>query len=910
MAGDGQKDVTKKIGADDPAKTVLHINLVDLSGDGKAKPASTATSTELPIQLADATLQMNGRHSGPTSSDGNPYTSAGGGVAPGFQVNGKRPQDSIPAAGTTGAPDWNDPAAVAKRNADMQALIAQQQANNQAGENQVNPKAAAQPGNGRVVDPGHDLDGNPIHTLGPWGGAYAALMAVPYTKYVHPLVQRVGIPAQLKVDAKAEAGELTPLGKAADYIPKAYLKAFSPTYVAQTELKRILPIETTAKTHLAQLKTEAQEHVDALNLTKAGRADLKKVAEGSPTTPEAIAEKARAERQMEFLARADKSGLRKATLLAQEKDKIDFLKTNDKFVAGGKVAESEASSLNWSGLVKKMEESKVFSGEEMKPVAEIASKEQPFASVGGKMLSRGELEAIQTATAEGKGFFGTIGSGLKRFGVPLAIVGTASYAQIQAARSLGNNDGTTFLDNIKNRAARIIEPTVPGVVAKDLALMLSSNVKTKAITYLGAQAYESESNMTHAERLGTMIVGLAPAAGALLLKNKEVAVGLAVADAAIGAAAEVTNDLWFNNDKSLSAGAKAIKTLSANPKDLSHSTLNSSVSDFTAIGKDNPFLLTAIYDQAHKPQLTENSSVLERQQVYKQQLVISQAQGENILSNGLTKSQYEKMGNRDAALTDTKNHVEEWRIAPTRGIDIGSMGAKALIGAVGSANLAEWAASQTGTDTSGVEKQKQGIKDQLKDLFTAPHQGQIENALKGSEWGWNLFGKANQDYNLVEFWKHDAFDYAHITDLIGRTADYNASQLGGMANNLNAAQASLDALKAPNSNASPTAIAAAQHMVDARNDALGLTTGYTAKLYRDKALMKMGEAQYMLENAHSGNTQEGGDIKAELDDAMTALNNSAKYAPGNADAKILASMTVTMYQSANLQPTYNFQPNP
>ena len=51
------------------------------------------------------------------------------------------------------------------------------------------------------------------------------------------------------------------------------------------------------------------------------------------------------------------------------------------------------------------------------------------------------------------------------------------------------------------------------------------------------------------------------------------------------------------------------------------------------------------------------------------------------------------------------------------------------------------------------------------------------------------------------------------------------------------------------------------------------------------------------------NTQDGGAIKDELDDAITALNNSARYAPGTADAKILSDMAVTMYQSAGLVPT-------
>jgi hypothetical protein len=909
MAGDGQNDIIKKTGADDAlAKTVLHINLVDLSGDGKTKTASTsqtAKSTELPIELAQAaqpTLQMNGRHSGPTGE--NPYTSAGGGVAPAFQVGGVRPQDAIPATTTTNAPKWDDPAAQAQRNANLQGIAAQNQQQIKANENQGNPNAAAG-NNGKITDLGDDLDGNPVHHMEKLGGLFAAAMSVPYTQWGHPLVQRLGIPAQLKVDARAEAGELTPLGKAVDYLPKAYLKAFSPTYVAQTELKRILPIEAAAKNHLAEIKTGATENLEALNMTKAAKAELKKVAEGSPTTEAGIAEKARAVRQMDYLEAAGKSGLKKPALAAIESNKLDFLKTNDKFLAGGRVAEKEAASLNWSGMLEQMGKANAFTEKEMAPITEIASKEKEFASIGGKLMSRGDLEAIQTATAEGKGFFGTIGSGLKRFGVPLAVVGTASLGQIGIARSLGDNDGTTVWDNIKNRTARIIEPTVPGAVAKDLALMLSPNLKTKAITYLGAQAYESESNMTRTERFGTMVAGLAPAALALAVKgDKELAVGLAVADGVIGLAAEVTSDFWFKDDKSLTTGGKAIKDLSANPKDLSHSTLKSSVSDFTAIGKEDPFLLTGIYDQAHKPQLTATSSALERQAVYKQQLVIGQAQGETILSNGLTKSQYTKMGDRNAVLTDPPNHEEDWRIAPTRGIDIGSMGAKALIGAVGSANLAEWAAVQTGTDTSGVEKQKQGIKDQLKDLFTAPHEGQIENALKGSEWGW---GHTN-DYNLVQFWKHDAFDYAHITDLVGRTADYNASQLPGMKTNLDAAQAKLDQVKG--SNGSSIDVAAAQHMVDARTDALGLSTQYVAKLYRDKALMKLGEAQYMLENAHSGHTQSGGDISAELNDAATALNNSSKYVQGNADAKILANMTLTMYKSASLIPPTNFQPNP
>jgi hypothetical protein len=337
--------------------------------------------------------------------------------------------------------------------------------------------------------------------------------------------------------------------------------------------------------------------------------------------------------------------------------------------------------------------------------------------------------------------------------------------------------------------------------------------------------------------------------------------------------------------------------------DLSHGTLKSSVRDFTSIGKEDPFLLTGIYDQAYKAQFTASASPLERQAVYKQQLVIGQAQGETILNNGLTESQYAKLRDRDAVLTDPPNHQEDWRIAPSRGIDIGGMGAAALIRAVDSANLAEEAGAQTGTDISGVEQQKQGVKDQLKDLFTAPHENQLGNALKGSGWGW---GHAN-DYDLVEFWKHDPIDYAHLTDLIGRTADYNATQLPGMKTNLDVAEAKLDQVRG--SNGSSPNLAAAQHMVDARTDALGLSTQYVAKLYRDKALMRLGEAS-VLEDAHSADTHSKEYISIELNDAVTALNNSSLYVHDNADAKILAAMTAKMYKSADLVPPTSFKPNP
>jgi hypothetical protein len=906
MAGDAQNDaIDKKNGAKDaPPTTVLHINLVDLSGgDTKPQAAQPVTPKEFPLQLAQSAVGMNGRHTGPTSQ--NPYEAPGGGVAPAYQVGGKRPQDGINQPGTTpsAAADWNDPAAQAKRQAALDAIAADNQAKVKA----AGDPNAAKPGNGAVIDPGHAADGTAVHHLGGGGLLKAAMVSIPFAQWVHPLLQRVGVPAQLAADTRLAEGKMTPLGKIVDYVPKAYLKAFSPTYIAQSELARIVPVETAAKDHLAAVKTTAEESLEALKMKKADVANLKTVAAGTPTTDIAKAEKARAERQLDYLARQKASGITTRKAIEDETKKISFLEKNDTFVAGGTVPEKGAASLNWTGLTQKMKEANVFSTADMTPVAQIAGKEEPYISIAGKMMGRGELEAITKATEAGKGFWGTGWSLGKKLGVPLAIVGTESLAQIAAARALGDNDNATFGDHIKNDVARIIEPTVPGAIAKDLALMLGADKKTKLIAFGGAQLYESESNMTHLERIGTMIAGLAPAAIALAKENKEVAVGLAVADAGIGLAAEITSDFWFKDDKSLSTAAKAITDVSKDPKDISHGTLKDGVKELMNVGKDDPFLLTSIYDQAHTPaaEPKKNDSPLVMQAKYKQQLLVGQAQGETILDNGLTKSQYIKMQNRDAAIPDPPDHKEDYRIAPSQKIDIGGQATRTLIGAIGSANLLEWAASQTpGSDTSGVEKQKQDMKNQLQDLLTKPHQGQIENALKDSTWG---FGKSVNDYDLVQFWKHNNDDYAHINTLIRDTANYYATVLPTMQQNLNNAQGALE--QAKTNPASATDAAQKQHLFDARQDALGLTTLWVGKLYRDEALMKLGQVQYMLEDNHDGHTVDPRDITPQLQLVATALQNSQKYAPGNPDEKILESMTVKMYKAANLIPPTNFQPN-
>lgn len=219
-------------------------------------------------------------------------------------------------------------------------------------------------------------------------------------------------------------------------------------------------------------------------------------------------------------------------------------------------------------------------------------------------MGPGELEAISKATATEAGW----GRGLsvvgKKIGVPLAVVGAESLAQIDLARSLANTDNATFGEQLKNDAARIVQPTVSGGVAKDLALMLGSNMKTKAITFAGAQLYEAESNMTPTERLGTMLAGLAPAAIALAKESKPIAIGLAVADVGIGLDAEETSNLCSNGDKTLPAintAATARQDVKSGPIEIRYSPLQNEDHPTMKLRETDSLLFPSIYDRAHTP---------------------------------------------------------------------------------------------------------------------------------------------------------------------------------------------------------------------------------------------------------------------------------------------------------------------
>lgn len=755
MAGDKQTDLfyRRSVTGDAQHAAVLHLNLVELNGVGKPELAQTSVaSTKGPIQLADSTVQLNGRHAGPTSD--NPYTQP---VAPAFRPGGKPLETGINSSSKT-TTTWNS-SQVDRGQAYLKKLGEKQQA-------EVHAVAYPSQGTG---ENNRAADGTIVHHLDKFGAGFSALMSVSYAHFIHPSIQRVGVPAQLAADARASAGSMTRLGKTVDYIPKAYLKAFSPTYL---ELEKLRPVNT--------------------------------------------------------------------------------------------------------------------------------------ASFG--MISTKQIKTFENAAKAGKGAWTNAWNLGKEVGVPLVLVAAESSGQIAAARSLGDNDNISFMDHRRNDLARIIQPTVPGATAKALALMLSSSAKTSVNTFLGAQLYEAESNMTRPERLGTAIVGLAPAGIALLAKSdKRLALGLAVADAGISAAAEITSDFWFKDDKSVPSAAKAIKDISSNPEDISQGALQNGVDQMKAVGKEDSFLLTQIYDRAHtkaaQAQATDSSSA--QQAKYKLQVILGQAQGETILENGLTQSQYWKMQSREVAIPDPSDHKEQYRIAPTQRIDIGGQATRTLIGAIGSANLLEWAAAKQGNDADGVEKQKQEMKDILKDLLTQPHQSQIEKALKESTWG---FGKTVNDYNLVQFWKHNNSDYAHINTLIRDTANYYATMLPRMEEKLATAKEALEQAQA--NPASETAVAEKQALYNARKDAFGLTTLWIGKLYRDEALMKLGQAQSMIQNLHDGNTASSADIIPQLQLAATALANSDKYAPGNPDAKILGMMTATMYKAVGQDPETNSQPNP
>jgi hypothetical protein len=86
-------------------------------------------------------------------------------------------------------------------------------------------------------------------------------------------------------------------------------------------------------------------------------------------------------------------------------------------------------------------------------------------------------------------------------------------------------------------------------------------------------------------------------------------------------------------------------------------------------------------------------------------------------------------------------------------------------------------------------------------------------------------------------------------------------------------------------------------MLEARKYALNTTIALTAKLYRDEALMELGQAQCYVQNSKNVPGESAKAISV-LGNAATALHNSELFAPGNVDCAQLGADTTAVYQAA------------
>ena len=882
------------------------LNLLQLQDNANQ---SLPKSAHVGIVQAQSVLDRNkpASQGGGPVGDGNPYHRPGGGVAPGFVMpDGTRPQDAIPAVDPKNTPGT---AAWQKQQADGQARLDALAAQNQ---NEVHNTLAP------PRTDGVGFDGRPLHGVGPWGVPIAAGLASAYGQWGHPAVQRALIPGQNAADADAAKGKLSELRRLGGAPRKAYLETFSPAYQAQAELAKIVPQEDLARKELQALQSTAKENLEVIQARGKALTDIKDAAKLPITSTTSAAEEAeilRAQRQMAYLTGLGKGPKGAAT--AALKDRITFLDANSEYLTGGKAG----TSLNWKDFSDGMTKSNLFKPAEMESAAKLAAKEEPYMLIGGKAMGRQEMEQISKSIAggeEAKGIFGT--AQLKSFGAKFlgsaAIVGTESYGQSQLAMALAGSGHTSL--------AAIVEPNVPGAIAKSAAIILTptkglgliGGVKATAPIFLGAQLYEAESNMTHFERGMTTVGGLG-IAGALKLAGKgKLATTIAIADLAIGVASELTDDFILHNDHTAKDSKDALATINANPSDFNQGTLNKSVQANVEQGLVDPFLMTQNYDNARSAdnQVTNNDTAFGASIKYKTMMVMEQAQGEVILQNGMTKSQFLKLEDPNAVLQDPDNkHREEWKLCPGLNLDIGGQGAKALIQSVVHADLLQSSLAQQGKsdDIGQVELQKQNVKAELDKLLNQPHTKEIESALQK-----NMWSSGTNVYNLTELWDASGFmfgtangnaDSAHLMDAIKAKADLNASQLPNYQQKVVEAQQALAAAQASNQPA--TVIAMNQKFVQARQDSLDLTTAYTAKLYRDQALMKLGQVQSDINKYLKGKTIPTQNLNAQLLEASQALGNAQALAPNNPDLAQLGAITGSMASTAKQIPTRSFQPN-
>jgi hypothetical protein len=742
------------------------------------------------------------------------------------------------------------------------------------------------------------VQGQPGRSVQSWGIPGALLGAAVYSQVIHPPLQHALIPGQLKADALDDSGKLTKVQKVLQVPRKSFLQTFSTPYLVRSEVRQISSAEASLRQSLGSMKLEAQMHIEALQFKGAAVKQLKKLAGSAESDSLSLADIKKAIHQMNYLEDIKKSraaGQTLSSFLSEERARLDFLNSHKDYLPGSNPGEA----LNWTQFSESMKKSNAFMEHHIQPVVDLAAKEKPFFQLGKMKLSSLQLQSLSKGMEDLKvsDFFkssdklavaSTIGQKFMRSGL---IVGAQSVAQNAFSDALANNH--------QEALARIVQPTIPGAFLKGTALLCSVTPAVKRATFAGAQLYELESNMTPLECLGTVGAGLLPSALSMARGNRGLAMTLGVADAVIGAAAQLTS--CFNSDGKVAVTVHASATadrLSAHAQDRSQSTMASDVQWLKDIGRKDPYGLTDIFDAAHKRESlpTPDSPLEYKAEKFRNQMVIGEALGETILSHGLTTSQYSKLMNPKAPLDVPTDRKEEFQIAQAERIDIGGRGVLTLMGAIGSANMLENTLAQKpsvkGEEIDAVEQQKKVMVEEVDHLLNDSHWKNFESVLKNENY--SIFKPANQ-YNLIQFWKHDPDKYSHLYTKIRETAGDYSEHIPRMQEALDAAQAAVDSEKA---NPQPdTSLLASEKLLEARRYALATTTALTAKLYRDEALMEVAQAQCYVQD--SGNVPgESAKAIAVLRNAATALHNSEQFAPENVDCAQLGRNTNAVYQAA------------
>jgi hypothetical protein len=845
---------------------------------------------------------MNRNRSGPVGN-GNIYAGPGGGVAGGFHLpDGSRPQDSIAAqpAATPGQPGqsaWDKQAAAG------QARLDQLAAQNQQAVAETT-KSIGTPATGNGDKP------EGMHTMGKISLLGGVGLTSLYAGFGHPRLQKPLIAQQIKADDLAAMGKQNNISKLVSIPRKYYQEQFSPVYEAQTNLAKILPQEEAARKGLTALKQTAEEKVEALTMKAADVKNLRKMAATTPAPTATQAELdaiAKADRQVKIIDAVGKSAPAKAGALAEAQAQANFLKDNAEFLS----TKANPGALNWEGFAKGMGDVKAFSGSEMKGALDMAAADRQIFSIGGKEMTRSEMQALVKAS-ENAGSEAWAAKGLGLFKLGGRTVGTAVV--VGGLATLQGNTAESLHQNGHDALAKLIEPNMPGVVAKSAALMLAPTWKGAAMNFAAGQLLETETNMTRIQRLGTLAVTGTGLGLTKYLAEAQNMPGLAkfaktalVADIGVTLIAEAADDLFYHNDNTLKNAGDAMKNVVADPNDYSHSSLRDKVQGLVDQGKKDPFLMTQNFDTittSPNMKVTQADNTATAALKYKDLMIVQQAQGETILANGMSKSQYLKMQSPNSPIQDNEHHREDWVLCPDSNLDIASQGSRALIQALGSANLTEAFLARQGStgDANQVDKQRADIKAQLDQVFNSSHGQQLVDALTKTSW----LKEGDNTYNLPQLWEHNNSDYLHMYDMVASKAQLNAQRLGTYQQALDGENQRLQAARQSGDQGQ---IAMETKFVQSRQDALTYNTAYTAKLFRDAALLKLGETQSILNIASQGKVTNTDDINGQLQLAKQNLAYAANIAANNPDLQQLNAIYVKMAQRAATIVTPSYQPN-